>query len=47
MDKGSEFFDHIFHLKVDSEEEKTKPLSVIEKDRVKLLDLKSEHSGEI
>ncbi len=47
MDKGSEFFDHIFYLKVDSEEKKIKPLSVIEKDRVKLLDLKSEHSGEI
>jgi len=42
MDEGSKIFDHIFYLKVDEAEEKTNLLPTIERNQLRLLDLKSE-----
>jgi len=41
IDNGCDLFDHIFYLKVESEQ-KSLPLPIIEKDKVKLKDLLTE-----
>ncbi len=47
MDKGENFFDYIFFLEIDDERERKKLLPTIERNRVRLLDLRSKHAEEI
>ncbi len=42
IDSRSDFFNHVFHLRVEGKDEKEKPLPTIEKSKVELEDLKGD-----